>query len=1271
MGQLSSRRYEIHRVLGKGGMGVVYEAYDSKDHTVVALKTIDPGEAEHLYRLKHEFRALADVEHENIVRFGELSHEEGSRVFPRWSWSRGKNFSCNTSGRLGPARAEGEDERVDATTAILQNLLPESGIVRKAAGPSSFPREVGFDEARLRSALAQLVSALSTIHEAGHVHRDVKPSNVLVTDAGRVVLLDFGLVAALVEAGHHAEPEWLAGTPAFMAPEQIEGETAGPEADWYAVGVILYLALTGVFPFDGTTSDIFKAKLEQDAAAPHERVPSVPADLDALCVDLLQRVPFAAAELQRPFARGSGSEGSSGSGTAATPQAPLVRGARGGPSGGARWRLRYGRARRKEARVVIVEGEPGVGKSALVHHFLGAAGGAPVVLAGRCYEQESVPFKGLDSVVDSLSEHLLTLDGAEVSTLLAGGVRHLATVFPVLTRVPAIAGASGGRGVESDPDPGLREQAFGELERLVDALASRGPLVLYVDDVQWADADSLALLGRLLRRSNGAPCLFVATLRTGMDPPGLSQLLAAGERLVVRGLEDAESRALWDNLWPAAPTPEAAAERDAAMQESAGHPLFLAELARAARAGHGHGGGGHLRLQDVLWQRIQGREPLEQRFLEMIALAGTPTPCEVLAVAAGLDAGECLNRLGSLKAAQLVRVTRRGDERLVEPFHDRIRESVAEHLGAGGDVAERHLRLGRALRDRTSEQTLPQRVFAILKHLDAARALLTTTKERLGVAALHLVASRTARLTTAYDRAQYHALEGLALTGESGWTEAYSLTRDLYMERMEAEYLGGKADRARISFDAALAKLTSLEDRATLYIAWIALESAHQRFAEAIAAGREILQALHAPLPAHVSMANVLGEYATNRIAQGRRKTSDLARLEVLRDPARESAMKILMALAPAAYCFDTNLLTWIMLRIAGASMKHGVCDVSSYGFAGYGMVLAAAFGKHTEGAAFGRLALTMNDRFNNESLAGKLHFINASYIVVWTRPIAEAKEELRRAYAATLRSGDRAYETYTVLLMTAVSFCEGADLESLQEEGEWAEEISARGGGADMAGSNAAMARYAASLRGLTPHPLDFGVERSSDAEFSASISDKMIQTRFFYDYGRAEIAYLIGETDRAHDLLVEAANVGSKAIFGMLMTVELAWLEALVAARRFDTAVRAARPRLLWTVATRTNKLKSLAESHPTTFEVYYLIALSELMRVSGREAKAGEAIERAVAVARTHGARKREAVALDLASSSARGRGEVARAAELRREANEAYRRWGAVVLADRRS
>jgi serine/threonine protein kinase len=231
--------------------GVVHRAYDRQRGELVALKTMRWADAATLYRFKHEFRALADLAHPNLVTLRELLCLDG-----QW---------CFTM------------ELIDGVD-YLRHVRPGGTL----------------DEPRLRRAMAQLASGLSALHEAGLVHRDLKPSNVLVTKEGRVVILDFGLVADLDPAGVHLSTErHVVGTLLFMAPEQAAGQPVSPASDWYSVGVILYQALTGRLRFAGGSLDVLLAKQMQDPPHPGELVQGLPEDLETLCVELIRRDPAA------------------------------------------------------------------------------------------------------------------------------------------------------------------------------------------------------------------------------------------------------------------------------------------------------------------------------------------------------------------------------------------------------------------------------------------------------------------------------------------------------------------------------------------------------------------------------------------------------------------------------------------------------------------------------------------------------------------------------------------------------------------------------------------------------------------------------------------------------------------------------------------------------------------------------------------------------------------------------------------------------------------
>jgi predicted ATPase len=1268
MGELSLHRYEIRRVLGRGGTGTVYEAFDTKTHAVVALKTVEAAAAEDLYRLKHEFRVLADVQHQNLVHFGELACEKDTWFFTM-ELVPGVNFIEHVrpsvrNGALITSHAAEDEEGDVVTRTLLRTLATGTRYPLDSDTSIGRARRGGpvCSEARLRSALAQLVEALSALHEAGHVHRDVKPSNVMVSHDGRVVLLDFGLVLAL--AGGEASSADRMGTPSYMAPEQVECGAVGPAADWYAVGTMLYVALTGSLPF-ADASDILTAKLHRDAPWPGDVAHDVPPDLDSLCRDLLHRDPRQRPGEDEIRARLGMPPRAAAVSTASEPASPFV--------GRDRELATLAAALREVAagrpRAVVVEGEPGVGKTALVHRFLARTPGAdrPLLLAGRCYEQEAVPFQGVDSVIDAVSEHLLTLGAKELAPLLAGGVRYLATVFPVLRRVPLIdALVSGARAVASQA--GLREHAFGECTRLFAALARERPLAVFLDDLQWIDADSLALLERSVLPASGTPCLFIATLRTGMElPAGVAALRASAERVAVSGLSDDESRSLWDALRRADGEVDAVrAERDAATREAAGHPLFLAELARAARAGRFAPQGGA--LLDVLRARIDRHDPIERAFLEMTAIAGAPTPYQVVARAAELDVGDCLSRLGALKAAQLVRITVIGDERCVEPYHDRIREALSQAQVDRPRALALRYRLGEALLDATPAEALRERVFAIVQHLHAGRELALDDAARLRIAELDLLASREARLATAYAQAREHAGIGIELAmAAGGWDRAFALCRDLHLARMEAEHLLGDRDGARAVFDAARARLRSATDLAALWDRWITLETGRGRFREAIDAGREGLRELGMPVPA-MSRFVLLAQYARTRLAQRGRSLVELEAMPPLRDARLEGALQILMSIGPVAFFVDTHLMAWVNMRIAEVTMRHGLSDMAPFGFAGYGLVLAGIVGRREEAAAFGELALRLVGRQGNDRLAAKLYVQNGGYLRHWVRPFPEAKELLRTAHRLGVQNGDAAYEVYAATILSVVTFCESATLAQVEETGAWARDVGARRRIKDMTAVPDIHARYAAALRGES-QGFDLGDAVMSDAELRAGLGDQTTPVAiFYYHFTSAELAFLSGDLARATERLTDAA-ARTRGIFAIPTTVELCFLEALVAAQQASASSGWQRALRIAAVASRCRRLEAWARSCPANYRPQAMIARAELLRILGSRLARG-AYERAIAAARQAGAPKREAIALDLAAAHAAARGDRGQAAAYARRAIEAYRRWGAHALADAR-
>ena len=547
---------------------------------------------------------------------------------------------------------------------------------------------------------------MQALHAAGKLHRDIKPSNVLVTPEGRVVVLDFGLATELprlVDASVPEEQE-IVGTANYMSPEQALAEEATEACDWYGVGAVLYEALTGTPPFVGTAVEVLTNKTASEATPPSLRVAGVPSDLDALCRELLACDPHGRPSgpdiLRRLEATQSvrpsdpvPTIADSAQTTAVVGREPQLRALRDA----------FERARSGVSTTVRVTGASGMGKSAVTQVFLNGLvdDREAVVLRGRVYERESVPFKAIDGFIDSLSRYLLHVQAAGGTVDLPSDVALLARVFPVLLRVASIdddgAGTVLGQRV-------VRQRAFLALRELLTTLTRRLPLVVCIDDVHWGDADSATLLVELTRPPDAPPVLFVLTHRDEDPPvsPFLKELHdrwpARAESQVVKvgPLDAGDARRVALALLGTSDDAQRTAQ--AVARESGGSPFLIEELVRSNPSTSKRDPGQTLTsfsVDEMVSDRLDRLPEAARRLAEVVAVAARPLPIAVVAQAAGIADG-AYEALALARTQRLARGGVRDGQEVVEPLHDRFRQAVLARLESD-TLREYHSRLADAL----------------------------------------------------------------------------------------------------------------------------------------------------------------------------------------------------------------------------------------------------------------------------------------------------------------------------------------------------------------------------------------------------------------------------------------------------------------------------------------------------------------------------------------------------------------------------------------------
>ncbi|MFY0522557.1 ATP-binding protein [Archangium gephyra] len=901
------------------------------------------------------------------------------------------------------------------TTHGLEVHAERPVLVLEDVGGKALSEQLGqpFEPSRLLDIAIPLAATLAEVHRRGVIHKDIKPANLLLSEGGRVWLIDFGL-ATLRQQEHvdAAAASLVEGTLPYMSPEQSGrmNRAVDYRTDFYSLGVVLYQLLTGELPFRGRDAlEWVHAHVAQAPVPPSQRVPSVPPLLSAVALKLLGK----SAEERYQSAEGLKADlerYAEGLRRGVPEEFPL--GLRDFPARFQAPQSLYGRdaelralleafervARNGRAEWVLVRGYSGIGKSSVVqelHKPLLRRRG--FFLSGKFNPlQRDVPYAPLAQALRALVQQMLAGSDEEVATWRQRLLEAFEGMGQVLTAlVPQLEQVVGGQPPVPELPPADAQNRFNRLFLrflAVFATAER-PLVLFLDDLQWADFASLQLLKYLTLHPDTPPLLLMGAYRdneVSASHPlalALAEVHKAAGRLVelhLGPLSPEQTRQLVADALPGAADGLVVPLSALVQEKTGGNPFFLLQLLQTL-----YTDGLVSRGADGAWrweERAVRARDYSDNVVEFMAarLRQLPSPTQQL-----LRLAACVGDAFALETvALLTRQEAPEAERGLEPAlqegllvetgawhyrfsHDRIHQA-AYALIAEEERKAAHLEIGRRLWTRLSPEELHEHLFDVVGQLNAGAELLDGEEERFRLARLNAEAGFRAKASVAYRSAIGYFSMAFSLLPGNPWETQPALAFSLRLEQARCELVSGRGAEAHQWVEELLARATTRQELAAAYQLESSILLTRNQAAAATACLLECLERFGVSIPPKPTWEQVIAAHREAEALLGDRSIESLRDLPPMTDPDMKTVMGLLAALTWPAFFSDEKLLALHLCRTVELTLRHGYTAAAAPGYAWYGTVIASHFKDYHRGYTFGRLACELHRAPRRRGLPGQ-----------------------------------------------------------------------------------------------------------------------------------------------------------------------------------------------------------------------------------------------------------------------------------------------------------
>ena len=1231
---------------------------------LVVVPTSKPPTPGSLDRLAHEFGLKDELDSAWAVRPLELRHERGRTMLIL----------------------------EDADGQPLEGLL-------------GAPMEMG---RFLRLAIG-IVTALGKAHRRGIIHKDLKPANILVNPAsGEVRLTGFGIASRLLRERQAPEPpEFIAGTLAYMAPEQTGrmNRSIDSRADLYALGVTMYQMLTGALPF--TASDPMEwvhCHIARKPVPPSERLENVPAPVSAIIMKLLAKTA------EERYQTTGGLENDL--------RRCLTE-----------WRARrqiddfplgprdihdrllipeklYGRAREVDIllacfdriiksgapELVLVSGYSGIGKSSVVNELHKELVPQRGLFAAGKFDQykRDIPYSTLAQAFQSLVRSLLGMSDTELSAWRTALLEALGPNGRLMTDlVPELKLIIG----EQLPFPELAPQDAQRrfrmvLQHFIGVFARpEHPLALFLDDLQWLDAATLDLLEDLLTRSDLQHLMLVGAYRenevTASHPlmRKLEAIKSAGRKIAevtLAPLAEEHLRELLADAFRCEPE-RAKPLAQLVHQKTGGNPFFaiqfISSLAEEKFLTFDHDSARWIwelerihdkgyteNVVDLMVGKLTRLPAKTQDALEQLACLGNVAEITLLSIVLGIPEQQVYATLWPAVRQELV-------ERLAGTYrfiHDRIQEAAYSLIPAAAR-AETHLRIGRLLAAHIAPEKREEAIFDVVNQLNRGAALITSREESEQLAELNLLAGKRAKASSAYASALKYLVNGAAVLPGDCWERRHEIAFELELHRAECEFVTGALAEAEQRLTALSTLSANTTERASVDCLRVDLYTTLGQTSRAVAVGLDYLRHLGVQWSPHPTDEDVRREFDRVWSLVTNRTLEDVIALPLMTDPAYLAAMDVLAKIGPPALFREPNLYVLAVCLAVNLSLERGNSDGSCDAYVRLGVIAGERLDDYKAGFRCGEIGYKLVERRGLKRFQARTYLFFGTQLMPFTRHIRAGRDLLRRGFEIASKVGDLTFAGwYRCFYLTENLIGAGDPLVEVHREAEQGLSFAQKARSTLLTDFITGHIGLVRTLRGLTS---EFG--SFDDGQF-----DELRTERRFAadpDLARPAWSYWVRKLQARclacdYPAAVEASSRAKSLLPPSLTPLEAAeyhFYAALSHAACCDSVPAGQSRHHLDAVVAHHRRLQILAESCPENFENRAALVGAEIARIECRDVDAMRLYEQAIRSARANGFVHNEALAYELAARSYGGRGFEDFARLYLRNARDGYLRWGATA------